>query len=84
MIFITYCWYRLECYASLSFRKHSSEDTGHFSILVDNHEICEAPGDALRNDSLKGQASSVVHVGVWDRRGQLLTKPHRPLWECIR
>lgn len=55
------------------------EDTGHFAILVDDNEVCEVPGDALRNDSLQGQTSSVVDVGVWDYCGQLLTKPHRPL-----
>ncbi len=55
------------------------EDTGHFAIFVDDHEVGEVPGDALGNDPLQGQTSSVVHVGVWDYRGQLLTKPHRPL-----
>lgn len=55
------------------------EDTGHFAILVDDHEVGEVPGDALRNDPLQGQTSSVVHVGVWDYCGQLLAKPHRSL-----
>ncbi len=28
------------------------EDTGHFAILIDDHEVGEVPGDALRNDLL--------------------------------
>lgn len=55
------------------------KDTGHLSILIDDHEIGEVPGDALRYDPLQGQTSSVVHVGIWDDCGQLLAKPHRPL-----
>lgn len=55
------------------------KDTGHFAILIDDHEVGEVPGDALRYDLLQGQTSSVVHVSIWDYCGQLLTKPHRPL-----
>lgn len=55
------------------------EDTWHFAVLVDDHEVREVPGDALGNDPLQGQTSSVVHMGVWDYCGQLLAKPHRPL-----
>lgn len=56
-----------------------AEDTGNFAILIDDHQVGEVSGDALRNDLLQGQTSSVVHMGVWDHCGQLLTKPHGPL-----
>lgn len=59
------------------------QDTGNFSILVDDHEVGEVPGDALRDDSLQCQTSSVEHVSVWYYGGQLLTKSHRPLQEGI-
>lgn len=55
------------------------KDTGHFAIFIDDHEVGEVPGDALRNDLLQGQTSSVVHMSIWDYCGQLLTKLHRPL-----
>lgn len=55
------------------------KDTGHFAIFIDDHEVGEVPGDALRNDLLQRQTSSVVHVSIWDYCGQLLTKLHRPL-----
>lgn len=63
--------------------KHAVEDTGHFAVLVDDHEVCEVPGDALRNDFLQGQTSSVVHMSIWDHRGQLLTKLYRPLQDTF-
>jgi len=55
------------------------EDTGRLAILVDDHEVGEVPGNTLRNDPLQSQTSSVVHVGIWDHRCQLLTKPRGPL-----
>lgn len=55
------------------------EDTRRLAILVDDHQVGEVPGDALGNDPLQGQTFSVVHVGIWDYGGQLLTKLHRPL-----
>lgn len=57
----------------------ASEDTGQLTILIDDHEVGEVPGDALGNDPLQGQTSSVVDVGIWDYCGQLLTKLHCPL-----
>lgn len=60
------------------------EDTGNCAVFVDNDQVGKVPGDALRNDPLQGQTSSVVNVGVWDHCGQLLTEPHRPLQENHR
>lgn len=59
--------------------QYIKKDTGHFTILVDDDQVGEIPGDALRNYPLQGQTSSVVHVGVWNHGGQLITKLHRPL-----
>lgn len=52
------------------------KDTGHQAIFIDDHQICEVSGDTLRYDPLQGQTSSVINVGVWDHRSQLLTKSH--------
>lgn len=75
---------RSKCYFKnrIKFTKftiHNKKDTGHFSVLVDDDQVGEIPGDALRNDPLQGQTSSVVHMGVWNNSGQLITKLHRPL-----
>lgn len=64
-----------------SYSRTVLEDTGHFAVLVDDHEVCEAPGDTLRDDPLQGKSSPVVHMGVGDHCGQLLAEPNRPLKE---
>jgi len=64
-----------------SYNSRVLEDTGHFAVLVDHHEVGEVPGHTLGDDPLQGQASPVVHVGVGDHRGQLFAEPNRSLKE---
>lgn len=47
---------------------------GNPAVLVDHHEVREAAGHTLRNDSLEGKTASVVDVSVWDDCGQLITQ----------
>lgn len=49
------------------------------AILIEDHQVSEVPGDTLRDDPLQGQASSVIHMGIWDDGGQLFTKLHHSL-----
>lgn len=55
------------------------EDTGHFAVFVDHHEVGEVPGYTLGDDPLQSQASPVVHVGIGDHGSQLFAEPNRSL-----